>query len=178
MLGHGDSNSQSQPKLVASLRGIAMSYISSGGGHSVGLTATGEVYCWGRYWLPFSYFFLNVIRRGDSGQLGLGNKSHQSTPKHVPALKGKKIVDVSAGGYHTVAISSMDLATALPIIYIYVLLGEGHLYTWGRGDYGVLGRGDENNQLVPKLVPFGEKMALVSAGFWHNLAVNGVYLLL
>lgn len=52
-------------------------------------------------------------------------------------------------------------------------LDTGVLYTWGRSDHGVLGRGDEYNQLLPKAVPMEDKVVKISAGFWHNLAVTG-----
>jgi alpha-tubulin suppressor-like RCC1 family protein len=50
------------------------------------------------------------------------------------------------------------------------------MYSWGRGDYGVLGTGEEQNQLLPKIVNFAgdEKIIHISAGFWHNLAINGI----
>lgn len=74
-LGHGDTASLPYPKLVAALRGVSVVTISSGGGHNAALTGTllfyffwgfflfpsslnfyicvftasGEVYCWGRY---------------------------------------------------------------------------------------------------------------------------------
>jgi alpha-tubulin suppressor-like RCC1 family protein len=67
------------------------------------------------------------------------------------------------------------------VIYLFYFIyffntDAGNMYTWGRGDYGVLGRGEEPNQLQPKLVPIpgGEKMMRASAGFWHNLATNGI----
>eukprot|EP00026_Physarum_polycephalum_P000610 Phypoly_transcript_00611.p1 GENE.Phypoly_transcript_00611~~Phypoly_transcript_00611.p1 ORF type:complete len:1420 (+),score=266.83 Phypoly_transcript_00611:78-4337(+) len=141
-LGHGDAASLPYPKLVAALRGIPIISISSGGGHNAALTASGEVYCWGR---------------GDSGQLGIGSKAHQSTPKIVQALQGVRIIDISAGGYHTIAVSD-----------------SGSMYSW---DYGVLGTGEEQNQLLPKIVNIAgdEKIIHAFAGFWHNLAINDNY---
>jgi hypothetical protein len=51
------------------------------------------------------------------------------------------------------------------------------MYTWGRGDYGVLGTREEQNQLLPKMVSLAEKIIGASAGFWHNLAINGISIL-
>ena len=40
----------------------------------------------------------------------------------------------------------------------------------------MLGTGQEQNQLIPKIVavPGGEKIIRASAGFWHSLAINGM----
>ena len=46
-----------------------------------------------------------------------------------------QIVEVSAGGAHSAAITAL-----------------GRLYTWGKGRYGRLGHGDYDDQLKPKMV--------------------------
>ena len=51
---------------------------------------------------------------------------------------------------------------------------EGDLYTWGSGEYGRLGHGDETSTNVPKLVQSGLKGVViqVSAGYAHTACVT------
>ena len=57
------------------------------------------------------------------------------TPKLLEALKSKRVRDIACGSSHSAAIIS-----------------NGDLYTWGLGDYGRLGHGDNTTQLKPKQV--------------------------
>ncbi len=50
-------------------------------------------------------------------------------------LTGVRVVGVAAGGYHSI-----------------VLAADGRVFTFGRGTYGRLGHGDEENQLTPRVV--------------------------
>ena len=72
---------------------------------------------------------------GDDGKLGHGSRNNQDRPRVVEALRGKQVVEVSAGGAHSAAITAL-----------------GRLYTWGKGRYGRLGHGDYDDQLKPKMV--------------------------
>ncbi|CAM9534821.1 unnamed protein product [Heterosigma akashiwo] len=73
--------------------------------------------------------------RGEDGQLGLGDTNDQDAPAAVDALRGKDVRQVACGSGHTV-----------------VLTEEGAVYTWGRGDDGRLGHGDNGWKYVPRLV--------------------------
>lgn len=53
----------------------------------------------------------------------------------IEALKTKRIRDIACGSSHSAAITS-----------------SGELYSWGLGEYGRLGHGDNTTQLRPKLV--------------------------
>ena len=72
---------------------------------------------------------------GDDGKLGHGSRNNQDRPRVIEALRGKQVVEVSAGGAHSAAITAL-----------------GRLYTWGKGRYGRLGHGDYDDQLKPKMV--------------------------
>lgn len=72
---------------------------------------------------------------GDDGKLGHGNTLTFETPQKIEALVGSFITDVACGSSHSAAI-----------------VNNQELYTWGLGDYGRLGHGDEVTQLKPKLV--------------------------
>lgn len=70
------------------------------------------------------------------GALGHGDKKHHFIPKRVEFFDKNniKISKISAGLYHTVALTT-----------------TGDIYTWGRGLYGVLGNGSNQYSLIPEL---------------------------
>ncbi len=121
-LGIGGLSSVSSPVRVDGLDHVVVRKVAvnSGGKHCLALTADGEVYSWGE---------------GEDGKLGHGNRLMCERPRIIEALKGKRCVNVAAGGSHSAAITEL-----------------GQLYTWGKGRYGRLGHGDPENQLRPKLV--------------------------
>merc|ERR1712086_775723 len=113
--------------------------------HSLALTADGAVWSWG--W-------------GASGELGHGDEQNQLLPKKTEALAGRRVVAVSAGLAHSLA-----------------LTGDGALWSWGRGGFGRLGHGDEQNQLLPKKVEAfaGQRVVAVSGGTAHSLADGPIF---
>ena len=60
---------------------------------------------------------------------------------------------MSANGYHTACVTK-----------------DGELFTWGEGQYGKLGHGDENDQETPKRVEalVGVKVTIVCCGVLHT----------
>jgi len=56
-------------------------------------------------------------------------------PRLIEALRSKRVRDIACGSSHSAAIIS-----------------NGDLYTWGLGEYGRLGHGDNSTQLRPKQV--------------------------
>ncbi|XP_055946433.1 E3 ISG15--protein ligase HERC5-like isoform X2 [Argiope bruennichi] len=111
----------------------------------------------------FSYGF------GSHGQLGLGNIGNQETPELVEALNGLKIISISAGGWHSAAISE-----------------SGDLYMWGWNESGQLGfpcnklqngeRPKEEIETIcclPKIVDLDdETVVAVSCGSRHTVALT------
>ena len=69
---------------------------------------------------------------GQNGKLGRGNEESVSAPSVIVALEGLKIISISAGCEHSAAITDTGL-----------------LYTWGHGDGGRLGHGDNNQCTLP-----------------------------
>ena len=61
--------------------------------------------------------------------------SSLTSPKLVEALAGKKVTNISCGSGHSAAI-----------------VDDKELYTWGIGDFGRLGHGNEESFSTPKLV--------------------------
>jgi len=91
-LGHGSKNDLKAPKMLEFNKKIAS--VDCGSSHAGFVTTDGELYMFGR---------------GREGQLGRADLlessvSYRVTPQKVEHLKGKKVVAVSCGGDHTLAL--------------------------------------------------------------------------
>ena len=75
--------------------------VSAGGWHSLAITTDDAVWSWG--W-------------GHFGQLGHGDEQNQLLSKKIEAFAGRRAVAVSAGEYHSLAITA-----------------DGSLWRWGDG---------------------------------------------
>ncbi|XP_063630518.1 regulator of chromosome condensation [Cydia splendana] len=94
--------------------------------------------------------------QGDVGQLGLGEDVIETTKfKYVSGL-GDKIVDVCAGGMHTIALDS-----------------DGKVWTFGCNDEGALGRptSGETEEGTAGAVKLPAKAVAISAGDSHSAAL-------
>ena len=68
--------------------------------------------------------------------MGHGDQQNQLLPKKIEAFAGQRVVAVSAGSYHSLAITA-----------------DGAVFTWGKGEDGCLGHGEDlSNQLLPKKI--------------------------
>ena len=107
------------PRHIESLRGERMSNIACGGSFSVALTAKGEVYAWGC---------------NDHSQLGRGSPTQapQPLPEKISTFEGFPIKSIACGDEHT---ACTDAA--------------GNGFTWGRGDMGQLGNGEQKDESHP-----------------------------
>ena len=72
---------------------------------------------------------------GQNGKLGHGNEENFAIPCIIPSLENICIDLISAGCEHSCAVSV-----------------DGHAYSWGHGDGGRLGLGDNNPRLLPTLI--------------------------
>ncbi|XP_073341564.1 regulator of chromosome condensation [Pagrus major] len=97
-----------------------------------------------------------VLGMGDVGQLGHGEDIFQRKKPSLVSLP-EKIVQVVAGGMHTVCLSD-----------------TGNVYTFGCNDEGALGRDttESGSEMVPGKVPLEEKVVQVSAGDSHTAALT------
>jgi len=107
----------------------------------------------------FSFFEKKIARhlRVNPG-FGHGDQQDQLLPKKVEALAGQRVVAVSAGGYHNLALTT-----------------NGSVWSWGDGGFGKLGHGDMQGQLLPKKIEafaVGSASSPVSAGSYHSLAIT------
>ena len=139
-LGHGDAQDQPLPKKIEALAGQRVVAVSAGLAHNFALTAEGAVWSWGCGW---------------EGELGHGDQQHQLQPKKIAAF-GQRVVAVSAGQLHSLAITA-----------------EGAVWSWGYGGHGRLGHGDLQSQQLPKKVEAfaGQRVVAVSAGDAHSIAI-------
>ncbi|CAM1299303.1 HERC1 (predicted) [Pycnogonum litorale] len=144
-LGLGDSNNQPSPRKVEfegiQVRIKKITTAKGSDGHSLALTAAGEIYSWGD---------------GDYGKLGHGNGVTYKVPRliHGP-LQGKVVKSISAGFRHSACVTEC-----------------GEVFTWGEGDYGRLGHGDNNTRQLPTLVKDISGAGQVACGCSHTLVVS------
>lgn len=193
-LGHGDENHQAEPKVVSALAGVCICAVSAGYESSLALSADGDVYSWGRGALgqlghgtsdsELKPRLIAALKRspvraitagnkralalardgsvfswgdGAGGQLGHGDETHLQTPQAIRSLEALDVVQVVAGASHSFAVTS-----------------EGELYSWGAGQCGRLGHGNEDKQLEPKRVQalLGLIIMAVSGGAFHSVAAD------
>ncbi|XP_026277054.2 E3 ubiquitin-protein ligase HERC2 [Frankliniella occidentalis] len=87
--------------------------------------------------------------QGEDGELGHGTRATLDRPRLIEAFRSKRIRDIACGSAHSAAITS-----------------GGELYTWGLGQYGRLGHGDNATQLKPRAVKalLGRHVVQVACG--------------
>ena len=144
LLGHGAGVTQlSTPTLLSStLGGERAVSVSAKSSHSLALTASGCVWSWGH---------------GAYGRLGHGDEIEQLLPKKIEAFAGQRVIAVSAGARHSLAITD-----------------DGVAWSWGAGNSGALGGGDRHGRLVPEKIEAlaDERAIAVSAGCLHSLVIT------
>ncbi len=150
-LGNGNNIDNYVPVAVYTsgvLTGKTIIQVAAGGYHSIALASDGTVYIWG----------YNI-----HGQLGDASNTDSNVPVAVSTsgvLAGKKIIQVAAGGYHSIALAS-----------------NGTVYTWGDNIDGELGNGNNTNSNVPVAVSTsgalsGKTITQVAAGRFHSIALG------
>lgn len=128
---------------------------------------------------------------GRYGRLGHGDEVNQYSPKLVAHLLNKPIVEVALGERHSAALTGLVffLATLLGWPLFLFKLNQswagrrpesGDLFTWGDGNFGVLGQeGEPQLQTIPKIVDYlarilRKKVARVACGAYHTLCTTGM----
>ena len=81
------------------------------------------------------------------------------TPTLLPAITEIRFSSVSAGEGFNAAVSS-----------------SGNVYTWGEGEFGQLGHGDEKSSLIPKQVRAftGHRIRSIATSAFHCIAVTEI----
>ena len=190
--GHGDAENVLVPKEIAALSDRRIVSIAAGSRHTSCVTDAGALFCFGfggnhrlghgstdNALLPLEVEALRgkhvvlpccgwnhaaavtrdgrlyVWGDGSRGQIGNGACEPAALPQLVASLASVHVSAVSCGGLHTVAVSD-----------------AGSVWTWGNGDSGRLGHGNEQNVLTPKLVDAlaNCRVVCVSAGLYCTMA--------
>ena len=154
------STSKPTPTLArdpnGSSQGLHAIQVSVNWGFIMALGTDGSVYTWG---------YNNYGQLGNGQSTGDGNATYAADPARVPdpkdTSKAFKAMQISAGGFHALAISQ-----------------DGTTWAWGYNDYGQLGDGTEISRPTPTQVgnptdssqPF--QVAQISAGVIHSLAID------
>ncbi|XP_071556273.1 RCC1 domain-containing protein 1 isoform X2 [Temnothorax nylanderi] len=112
------------PLLVEMPKRVKFVDLACGFDHTILLAENGDVYSMGM---------------GIRGQLGHNDLENCDNPKLIEALAGLKVMQISAGGWHTAVVTD-----------------QGDLYTWGWNSNGELGieSKDKKVHAVPTLVDF------------------------
>ncbi|XP_007949902.1 probable E3 ubiquitin-protein ligase HERC6 [Orycteropus afer afer] len=143
-LGQKGVSHRRRPEPIRALKTLNVDLLSCGKEHSLVVCHKGRVFAWGA---------------GSEGQLGIGEFKEQSViPKKVNILAGIKIIQVSCGHYHSLALSQ-----------------DGQVFSWGKNSHGQLGLGKEfPSQASPQRVRSleGIPLAQVAAGGAHSFALS------
>jgi alpha-tubulin suppressor-like RCC1 family protein len=149
----GTFNPNPTPTLVALPGEIGpVTRIAAGGGHSLAVTSSGQLYAFGANF---------------SGELGISTNSGTSNPNPTPTLVGLPgeigtVTQIAAGKYHSLVVTS-----------------SGQLYAFGQNIYGELGsatnNGTPNPNPTPTLVGLPGEIGTVTqiaAGAHHSLVLT------
>ncbi|KAM3873957.1 putative E3 ubiquitin-protein ligase HERC1 [Diretmus argenteus] len=143
-LGHGDTNRVYRPKVVEALHGFIIRKVCAGSQSSLALTSAGQVFAW-----------------GCGSCLGCGSSETTSLrPRFIEDLSVTKIIDISCGDSHCLALSH-----------------ENEVYAWGNNTMGQCGQGHTSTPVTkPKKVIGLEGVSIqqITAGTSHSLAWTAV----
>jgi len=95
--------------------------VDCGDFHSIALDQMGRVFSWGGGGQSYN-----------KGQLGQGHLGNVEQPQQITDLAAHRVTQISAGGYHTLAVTDEHL-----------------LFSWGSGQYGECGNASQSNVLKP-----------------------------
>ena len=111
-----------------------MESVGAGYNHTCAVTASGNIYCWGR---------------GDLGPLGDNNTTihYVGVPSRV-LRGGASVVSTDNNGTNLINVESVSNGSS----YTCAITASGNLYCWGQGDYGALG--DNNTTPHNVATPF------------------------
>ena len=119
-LGNNSTTSSLTPVAVQMPAGVSFQSITVGSDYTCAITSEGKAYCWGR---------------GGSGQLGNNSTTSSLTPVAVQMPAGVSFQSITAGYYHTCALTTTNQA-----------------YCWGDNEYGQLGNNSTTNSSIPLAV--------------------------
>jgi alpha-tubulin suppressor-like RCC1 family protein len=141
-LGIGSMVNHRRPVRVHLPKGVKVTAVRAACAFDLALTTTGRVLAWGF---------------GGNGQLGDGSPKLHKAPVFVHLPKNTKVTAISAGGNHSLALTS-----------------AGRVLAWGDNSSGQLGDGTTRNRFLPVTVhlPKGTRATSVAGGERHSLAMT------
>ena len=193
-LGHGDVEDRTYFKVIEALRGMCVVAIAAGSNYSMVLTHEGAVLSFGgggdgklghgdraNQLVPKVIEALRGVcvvaiaaglhhsmvltdegevlsfGSGWHGRLGHGDWEDQLVPKAIEALRGRRLVAIAAGDGHSM-----------------VLTDKGVVLSFGRGHYGQLGHGEQNDLHRPTVIEKlrGKRIVAIAAGDWHSMVLT------
>lgn len=136
-LGTGDQNSKFAPVRNDFFiqQGLTVKDVSCGERHTLATTQDDRLFSFGygaSSILGISSLF-GIQLKNDA--LGYPSHGNQLIPKEIESLRGKNIISMSCGDYHSGVVTK-----------------EGEIYVWGRGDWGRLGNGSNKSFQIPHLL--------------------------
>lgn len=193
-LGDGTTTNSHVPVKVKLPKGITVTDMAAGSGHTLAVTSTGSVLAWGD---------------NSNGQLGDGTTTSSDLPVKVKLPQGTKVTAVSGGNLHSLALTSTGAVLAwgyntdgelgngtttgsdLPVKVMLpqgtkvtmiaagtstslALTSTGSVLAWGSNADGELGNGNTTDSDVPVKVklPKGTKAIRVAAGSEGGLTLT------
>ncbi|MFA5481043.1 MAG: InlB B-repeat-containing protein [Bacilli bacterium] len=153
-LGTNSYNEETTPREISGKfslsSGDKIVSLRAGTNHSLALTLFGRVFAWGY---------------NGAGQLGNNSKTESLIPVEITSnfalATEEHVLDLKAGYEHSLALTSL-----------------GKIFAWGSSSYGQLGINSTGEALVPtEIASFlslnaGETISLISAGYYHSLALT------
>jgi hypothetical protein len=128
-------------KIYEVLNELEIKIIKCGANHTLVLTSSGEVYAWGK---------------NSDGEIGNGCYKDQLTPIKLNDFNDEKVVMISCGGWHSMALTE-----------------SGRVFSWGYNSIGQLGQGNTINSNIPELIEMKEiKIIKISCGLRHSLLLS------
>eukprot|EP01133_Synstelium_polycarpum_P012792 gene12792-15011_t len=144
------------PTLVPGLETVKIARVVCGYDSTFLISARGNVYAMGN---------------NETGTLGLGDETlgRVTTPAKVQVPE--KIKSLSCGATHALLLSVAQVACGGS--HSLALTTDGQVYSWGDGEAGKLGHGDEKSSNIPKLVEAldGLKVVHIAAGIDNSFIV-------
>jgi RCC1 and BTB domain-containing protein len=143
-LGNGTTTQSNVFNKIDGLVNKSVNDISCGHLHSIVLLQTGELYAFGF---------------NSKGELGVGNNTNQLIPTLINGLNNEKIIAISCGAYHSLALTE-----------------SGQLYSWGQDSAYQLGDGTNTNRNTPTKVNLTNDVIVkrIVCGKSHSLALSNM----